>query len=287
MTKDRDWYRKIHIHPTLWFSIVVAILTGTVTEVTIVFAIVSFHEFGHWFIAYHFRWKVRKVVFWMFGGVMETEEHGSKPIKEEMLITIAGPFQHIVIYFFLIVSAHYQWFPESVLDLAHRYNKTILFFNLLPIRPLDGGRLFGLLLAKYLPFKKAHAYSILTSLSIIILVLILLIGLYPLVLNTIVVFTFLLWENRVEWKQRYYVFLRFLIRKAEYPIHNLKTIPLMVGQNTKLIQLFAHFRRDCNHLIFISNDDQSVVDEADCLYVYFTLKQYRATVKEVTKWLKK
>lgn len=266
---------------------VVAILTGTFTEMCIIFFIVSFHEFGHWFAATYFGWRVRKIVFWMFGGVMETEEYGSKPIREEMIITIAGPFQHFVMYIMIFIAEYYHMLPKEVLAMAYQYNTTILLFNLLPIWPLDGGKLAGLVLAKFLPFRKAHSCAILTSIGFIFFIASLLIGVHQFVLSTLILFFFLLWENRVEWKQRFYVFLRFLMKRAEDPPSaDHKLMPLMVDENMKLIDLFAHFYRSYQHLIFIKND-RSIVNEANCLHVYFTLKNHHATVKEVSEQEKK
>lgn len=278
----RDLISKIHIHPTLGFSVCVAILAGTFTEMCTIFFIISFHEFGHWSAASYYNWRIRKIVFWMFGGVMETDEHGSKPIGEEMIVTIAGPFQHLVIYLMLAIASYFQLLPSSVLALAFQFNTTILFFNLLPIWPLDGGKLACLVLAKYLPFKKAHTYTILTSIMFIMLLLAAMIGFRQFILNTGLLFAFLLWENRIEWKQRFYVFLRFLIKRAETPMSDQELLPLIVEQDIKLIDLFAHFHRNYQHLILIRNN-QVIVDEIACFHVYFNLKKHGATVRDVSE----
>src|SRR5690625_6878376 len=72
-------------------------------ELSIILAIVLFHELGHFLFARLFHWRIHSIMLWVFGGVMKTEEHGNKPIHEDALVTIAGPLQHIIIYVGLFV----------------------------------------------------------------------------------------------------------------------------------------------------------------------------------------
>ena len=45
----------------------------------------------------------------------------------------------------------------------YEYNLYILLFNLLPIFPLDGSKIFNLFLNQLFSFKKSHIYSIILS----------------------------------------------------------------------------------------------------------------------------
>lgn len=285
--KIRNFIPPISIHPTLWFSVVASILTGTLMEMTIIFSIVLIHEMGHYLAAVYFGWKVRRVMLWMFGGVMETDEHASKPLKEEGLITIAGPLQHIVIFLMLIILQQLEWLSPSLLALAYQYNTTILLFNLLPIWPLDGGKLSFIALSSIFPFRRAHELTIASSICFIISLFIIIVGLSSsFVLSVVLLFTFILWENRLEWKQRFYVFMRFLLKRRETNQVNKRVVPLVVKSDTRLIDVFSKFHRQYRHDIFIKNDWR-VRDEATCLHIYFNLKQYQATIKEVSQEIQK
>src|SRR5690625_5700290 len=80
--------RLIYLHPTFWFLFVLSIMTGMFYHLSIVFVIVTWHELGHFFMAKYFNWQVRKITLWMFGGVMETDEHLNKPLLQQIFFTI-------------------------------------------------------------------------------------------------------------------------------------------------------------------------------------------------------
>ncbi|WP_112181485.1 site-2 protease family protein [Paraliobacillus zengyii] len=284
--KIRNKFPPLSIHPTLWFSIIASILTGTLVEMMLIFSIVLIHELGHYLAAVHYGWKVRRIMLWMFGGVMETDEHVSKPLREECIITLAGPFQHVIIFILLISVQQLGWLNPSLLALGFQYNTTILLFNLLPIWPLDGGKLAFITLSTFLPFRKAHAYTIVSSILFISIILIVLLTSFSFILSTVLLFTFILWENRLEWKQRFYVFMRFLLKRFETEQVTKKVFPLVVTSDMRLIDVFSKFHRQYRHDIFIK-DDWHVMDEATCLHIYFKLKQHQATIKEVSQGTQK
>src|SRR5699024_4603673 len=120
----------IHIHPILMVFIAIAFITGTFMELTIILAIVFIHELGHYSMGQLFKWRIRGIMLWIFGGVMDTDEHGNRPIHEEVLVTIAGPFQHIVIYVVVFFVSSANLLPASVLELIIYYNTAIFIFTI-------------------------------------------------------------------------------------------------------------------------------------------------------------
>ncbi|MDY0396867.1 site-2 protease family protein [Virgibacillus halophilus] len=149
----------VHIHPTLYIFMGIAFLTGTFVQLFILFSVVIFHELGHYFMALRFKWRVQRVMIWVFGGVMETEEHSNKPVKEDMLVTLAGPFQHLIIYGLLYLCAAGDYLPRVYIEEIATYNTFILLFNLLPIWPLDGGKLLFCLFSIVFPYQRGVLYS--------------------------------------------------------------------------------------------------------------------------------
>lgn len=251
-------------------------------ECIIVFVIVSIHEAGHFFAAKIFKWNIIKIKLWMFGGVMETDEYASRSLREDIIVTLAGPSQHIWLFFLLQFLEHTSSLSPSLLQFAYQYNWTIFLFNLLPILPLDGGKLWFSGLSFQLPFRIAHTITIVTSSIFILIVISILIYQHELAFSTYLLFAFLFWENRLEWKQRFYIFIRFLINREDFPIEQQKQQPIMAPKQTKLIDLFSQFRRDCYHEIFVQ-DSFFVTDEQHCLHTYFYLKGHHATVEDVIR----
>lgn len=249
-------------------------------EFFIILVIVLIHELGHFVAAKYFNWRVNYIVLWVFGGVMKTDEHGSRKIIEEVIVTLAGPFQHVFIYCLIYVLSISSFAPSSVIDLLMYYNTIILLFNLLPIWPLDGGKLLLLFMSAILPYRKAYHTTIIFSLISSLLLLIFQLFVYPFTLSAILIMLFLLMENRTEWKQRYYVFIRFLLKRYEEHAHIKKESPIFVSPQSSLMEVFYCFRREKKHHIYIKSPTYNhlVIDERDCLRSYFDGKKYNQTI---------
>lgn len=273
----------IHIHPVLLLFIVIAMLTGTFVELILILSIVFIHELGHYTAAIYYHWRIKNIVLWVFGGIMNTEEHGSKPIKEELIVTLAGPFQHFFIYIVIYLLSITTNIPLSIIDMALYYNTMILLFNLLPIWPLDGGKLIFLVLSRYLPFRKAHHYTIFLSVGATVLFLIVQFVFFPFTLSAFFILIFILMENRLEWKRRFYVFIRFLLNKYDGDEIVRKVESLTVPSHLSLINVFNYFKREIHYAIYVTYPDNSrlQIDENDCLHTYFYEKDYRKNVGDI------
>src|SRR5699024_6932825 len=93
----------IHIHPILIIFIIISFVTGTFLQLFIILSIVLFHELGHYGAGKFFKWRIKGIMLWIFGGVMDTDEHGNRPFHEDIIVTVAGPLQHLYIYFYLLI----------------------------------------------------------------------------------------------------------------------------------------------------------------------------------------
>ena len=138
-------------------------------EFSMVFILIIVHEMGHFLAAYHFKWNLDKIAVYPFGGCVKFDEKINRPMKEEFMILISGPLMQMLFFIFIFVI-----FQEGLITfrnycLFKNYHYTLLFFNLLPIYPLDGGRLLNLFLNCFFPFKKGNIFAI--SISIIFIVL--------------------------------------------------------------------------------------------------------------------
>lgn len=277
------WIPPIHIHPILTVFIIISFITGTFMELAIILSIVLFHEIGHYLVAHFYKWRVKHIMLWIFGGVMETDEHGNRPIYEEVFVTIAGPLQHVVIYLLLSLLLTINFIPLYIFELAIYYNIAILFFNLLPIWPLDGGKIFMLFLSSIFPYKKSYYFVIISSIILSVLIIVLQLLLFPFKLSTFLIFIFLIMENKKEWEQRYYVFIRFLLQRFEEEAYVRGIDPLVVHHHTLLMDVFSLFRREKRHHIYITfpEDNRKMTDETVCLRSYFYEKKYNTTVGEL------
>ncbi|NAP00475.1 stage IV sporulation protein FB [Halomonas sp. MG34] len=275
-----NYLPKIHFHPILLAFFFISFLTGTFVEMAVILLIVLIHELGHFTMAKWFDWRIGTIMLWVFGGVMKTDEHGTRPIAEEALVTIAGPLQHVWIYAGIFALSYSGLLPTSLIDLMLYYNTAILLFNLLPLWPLDGGKLLFLLLALVLPYKRAYHIVILFSMVLAVVFLLVQLILPSFTLSTFLIALFLFMENQSEWKQRHYVFMRFLLKRYEKKTKIMKHKPLYVSSDSSLMRVFSGFSQEKRHTIYVTDKHggHTVIEEQECLQAYFKHKKYHQNV---------
>lgn len=128
------------------------------------FACVVLHEFGHILMARRFGVRTPDVILLPIGGVARLERIPDEP-RQEFLIAIAGPSVTFVIAAVLFVVALLTHLPLTLEDpvAAHQpfvlrlmaMNVYLLLFNLLPVFPMDGGRVLRAVLARRLGLMRA------------------------------------------------------------------------------------------------------------------------------------
>jgi stage IV sporulation protein FB len=273
----------ISIHPLLWLVIALAILTAHFIELSLFILIVLIHELGHAFAAAAFSWRIKRINLLPFGGVAEIDEHGNRPLKEELIVTIAGPLQHVWMMGLAFVLYQFSLMSEDIYEQFIQFNIMVLVFNLLPIWPLDGGKLVYLWRSNYESFTDAHRKTLWISSICLGLFALSILLLQPVNLNLWIVLSFLAFSLYFEWKQRRYVFIRFLLERYYGNNTVLKELkPIRVSQDTLVIHILEQFQRGCKHLIVVEKENETdQLDENEILHAYFAEKRLSAKIGEL------
>ncbi|QHS22901.1 stage IV sporulation protein FB [Virgibacillus sp. MSP4-1] len=285
MTRPK-FISQFHIHPLLWLVLFLGVITGSFVEIAIIFFLIFIHEMGHVGMALFFRWRITNVMFWPFGGVMDTEEYFTRSYKEEFLVVLAGPLQHIWIHVLLTQLVEIELFPVYLLEYAIVYNLQLLLFNLLPIYPLDGGRILLLLLSYKVPFKKVLGYTIYLSVLCILIGLSIATVNHWLTFHTLLLAGFLFIENRLEWKRKHYVFIRHLMARYHQPqSHSNRNLLVPASSSDTVNEVLQKFYKGRHHQIHVQFDTESsaTVEEAQCLRAFFERKSPHLQMRELTK----
>lgn len=183
-----------------------------------------------------FRVKVDKIYLYPFGGISKFNMSPNISLAKEFLILIAGPLaQELTKIFLLLILPEY----ESII-IAYHYG--ILFFNLLPIYPLDGGKLINLLLSSFLPLRKSFTLSI--YIGYLTLIFLFLVNINNLNLNIIFIIIFLIYKLAYESHQINYLYQKFLLDRY---LNNYKF------KTTKIINNKDQFYRNNKHLLKIGD----------------------------------
>lgn len=113
-------------------------------ELSIIYASLLLHEFSHVYAAHRFGLNIKRVVVHFFGAAAELTSNPPSP-KAEFWIAIAGPacnfalasaflIVHAICLLTIGISSHFFLFGIAA-------NVVMGVFNLLPIYPMDGGRI--------------------------------------------------------------------------------------------------------------------------------------------------
>jgi len=116
-----------------------------------VIACVFLHEVGHAYAARRFGVSVFDILLLPIGGIARLKSLPKRP-SAEIWVAIAGPLVNLVIALLLLPALWYwprgEWLPwqsnfnfGSALVCLSFFNAAVFVFNLVPIFPLDGGRI--------------------------------------------------------------------------------------------------------------------------------------------------
>ena len=212
---------KIEFHQTYLIIAISFILTGYFSNLIIFTSIIIFHEIGHYLVAKINGLKPVKIIIYPFGGVTIIDNLINTKITKELLIATSGIIFQSIYYSIILFLYHHNLIRDYIFDIFTNYHYSILFFNLLPIHPLDGSKILTLLLSKYLPYKLVNKLNIV--ISIITGITILLINYYKFNYTTILLVTILVDSLIKYYKNLNYLFNKFLLERYLYKIKLNKT----------------------------------------------------------------
>ncbi|MEO2074613.1 MAG: M50 family metallopeptidase [Bacillus sp. (in: firmicutes)] len=284
MNRAIQLLRQVHIHPLLWIIIALSIMTAHFLEVCLLLGIIFIHEMGHAAAASFFSWRIKKISLLPFGGVAEMDEHGNRPLKEEFIVVIAGPLQHLWMVGGAYLLENFGVIPEDLFQLFISYNVMIFIFNLFPVWPLDGGKLVFLLLSLKHSFPHAHRVTLMLSIVSLGLFSFLILMIAPSHINVWVVIAFLAFSLYHEWKQRRFIFMRFLLERYYGKKSNpIALVPIQADEQELLIHVLEKFQRGCKHPIIVEAEgkEKGTLDENELLHAYFTEKRLTDKISDL------
>ena len=194
---------------------------------------------------------LKRIEIYPYGGCSKLEYDINTPLLKEFLVLIMGPIFQIlflgIIYCLKIDVPNY----------FYTYNYFILMFNLLPIYPLDGGRLLHLLLCILVSYHKSLKKILYFSYFIFMIIFLYFI-LFKKNLLIFLIFSLLGFQILKEIKNVDYYFQKFLMERY---------LKIYTFSKIKQIKNIKDMKRDYYHF-FTSN--YKVIDEKQALSKYFS-----------------
>ncbi|MCF3593135.1 site-2 protease family protein [Rhodobacteraceae bacterium LMO-12] len=138
----------------IWLAIMLAMI----------FAIIYLHELGHAWACRVQGIDVRRIVLHGGGGFCE-QELPATPHQQEFIVAM-GPLVNLALWAVTTLVTDWVWdnglgggYLSHYLSLFSWLNLMFFAFNILPVLPLDGGRLLQLILQRFLPRATAMRVS--------------------------------------------------------------------------------------------------------------------------------
>ena len=203
---------EVRIHATFFLLLLFVAGHGFLTQgaalalelmlfIVVMFACVVLHEFGHVLAARGYGIHTPDITLLPIGGVARLERMPRKP-SQEFVVAICGPLVNVIIAaaIYLAVGIHAGFDPAYDFGKTGHFSEKIMmwnvfmvFFNLIPAFPMDGGRLLRALLAMFLDYGQATrlAASIGQGIAMLVAIMMLLTATFHPMLLLIAFFIFM------------------------------------------------------------------------------------------------
>lgn len=230
---------KISINIFTYVFYILLILSGYINYLVIFLGIMIAHELGHIFFIYLFKYKIKKINIYPSGAIISTNINiNIHPVKQ-LIISLGGILSQLLLY--LIIPNNFTYTYQIFLNL----NTMLIIFNLIPIYPLDGHKIF-LSLIEY-----TYKYRIVVWISYSISLISLLI--YFIITKNIYIFIFLYIINIKNIMNFQYYYQKFLLERYLYKIKYSKD---------QLVSNINDFYKCRNNCLFVN---KNLISEA---YIY-------------------
>ncbi len=128
-------------------AMAIAVALGQGLFVFLYFVAVFLHELAHYVVARRLFYCAQQIKLGIFGATL-VGQFDDMPAKDTVKIALAGPFCNVICAICCLAS---WWLYPTLYPITHQFyvaNITMAVTNLLPLYPLDGGRIVFALVAK-------------------------------------------------------------------------------------------------------------------------------------------
>ncbi|KAF6564175.1 M50 family metallopeptidase [Paenibacillus sp. EKM202P] len=258
----------LSLHPLFVLVMLTSVLTGHFIEIMTLFTLVFIHELGHATAASLLGARLLSIQMLPFGGVAVIEDQGKLNAWKEIVIALAGPLQNGIMIIILLWLRNVSGLEHDYVNYIIQGNAVIALFNLLPILPLDGGKILQSLISLFFSYHRTLVWTF--RASIITSLLFCLYGISPLLrqdeplhLNLLAVGIFLLYSNIVDYRNIPYRFIRFLLGRDELFYREAAkgsiALPIVSLPVKHLEPVLRLFRRDRYHMVYVMNEQGRIV----------------------------
>lgn len=277
--------RFLYVHFLVVPLFILSYFVGSIHTMIMAYAIVTVHELFHLFAALLLGVRTASIMIMPFGMTLRLSGSVIKDPLKESLVALSGPLANAVMIFMGYIARDVYLWAEESLFLYWALNWTIMLLNLLPILPLDGGRVLRAILT--------HVFGYLTGMRIIrtmtfsFTLILTVLGIFALVVTrfniSLLLASVFLFLFFIEDKKRGDLFvLKELLRSKERLIEKgLMTSKFLTAtEHTKAKSVLPKISYDSFHLIYVAGKRGRIITEAELMDALIT-KGYSVEMKDI------
>jgi len=247
----------LKVNPFFILLLAAALACGKIWEALVLFALVLWHEGCHVLAAGRYRLPVTDIELLPFGGLTRMEAFLQLNPEVEWVVACAGPAGNLLVAGLAYGLWPYVQFDPYWFRFFIQANLGMALFNLVPVLPLDGGRVLRSLLVRKMGF--AQATRLAARLGQAFSVLLAAWGIYNVFLKRynfiLVLFTavMLFAAARAEQNASSYVFMRYLTGRRQqlrlkrvFPVKH-----LAATSESSLGEVLRSFQPPAYHLVWV------------------------------------
>ena len=260
----RVWGIDIKINFLLCLLFIILFFTGYLENILLSFLVVLLHEGAHTVIARLLNYNIENIEIFPFGGVARVEETIALDPRHEMLIALAGPVFNFILVIVAFQIGQFIEKPHDLLNFFIYTNFIIGIFNLIPIIPLDGGRIIRAYLSFLVGVKRST--KIVVRFSKIFSVLLFIGGCFIIQYDILNIFIpilsiFLFIAAHREHQMAVFVFMKEITQKKQYLLAQgiLNTKYLVAIKTTSLKEVMNQFVPRKYHVVTVMDQNCKVV----------------------------
>ncbi|MDS1029408.1 M50 family metallopeptidase [Bacillota bacterium LX-D] len=274
------WGVKIIINDFFLLLILAYGMLGVLPQVFIIFTLILIHEMAHIRVAVQAGIKVKEIELYPFGGVARVEGVLQSNPQLEMRVALAGPFMNFLLWTLgFIIHSNFHW-QGSLYHCFMQANLTMGLFNLLPVLPLDGGRILRAYWAKKSGDLQKATWQVALwgkyCAAALIIGGLISFALHYTDLMAVITALFIFIASRKEEEASQYIFLRFLLRKNQ-EISSKGLLPLKCFSALDTLQIkeiITKFSPNMYHLVIVldkKGNFKARITEHELLRAFFQL----------------
>ena len=150
---------KIEINLKILFMIIIFLIFNNIEMYLIFFVFILIHEMAHLIVGLIIGGVPKRMSLNAFGISLEFYSYGKENVLYKIIFYLIGPLINFACAILFLKLKNYQFYKEEIIYT----NLAICFFNLIPIYPLDGGKIVKELLKVFIGIDKSNEIMIIFS----------------------------------------------------------------------------------------------------------------------------